>query len=548
MRNIKLFYGLLFSGLLAGPLLSFAQVIPPPTAVTSSPATDSLRIVEILPGVRKLEFRKLNDSTQLQILAGNVRLKQNTSYFYCDSCVINNNTNTFEAWGNVHINDSDTVNIYSSHLRYFINKKLAFLDGGVRLTDGKGTLTTPDLEYDMTTDIGIYKRGGKVTTKKTVLTSREGYYYAGLRDVYFKNNVELKDPAYNIKTDSLLYNTESQTARFIAYTLIKDSSGRTVETRDGYYNMQTGKAEFSGRPIIKDGKLTITANSIATDDSTGISQAKGNVIIIDSVQQTTIIAGEVFSDSKKDRILATRKPLMIVKQDNDSIYIAADTLFSARLTDLYGQKDSVLKKDTITGTKVVNVNKKDSTNRYFEAYRHVRIFSDSLQAVGDSVFYSFKDSTFRLYQDPVIWAKGSQITGDTILLFTKNKKADRLKVFENSFLVNRLDPEIYNQIKSTRMDAYFRDGNIDSVRANGSAKCIYYLQDEDSAYTGINESASDIMDIYFKEQALQKVVFRSSVTGTIWPIKQKDPTTMRLENFRWLDNRRPKTKFDLFEL
>jgi hypothetical protein len=197
---------------------------------------------------------------------------------------------------------------------------------------------------------------------------------------------------------------------------------------------------------------------------------------------------------------------------------------------------------------VVNVNKKDSTNRYFEAYRHVRIFSDSLQAVGDSVFYSFKDSTFRLYQDPVIWAKGSQITGDTILLFTKNKKADRLKVFENSFLVNRLDPEIYNQIKSTRMDAYFRDGNIDSVRANGSAKCIYYLQDEDSAYTGINESASDIMDIYFKEQALQKVVFRSSVTGTIWPIKQKDPTTMRLENFRWLDNRRPKTKFDLFEL
>ena len=206
MRNIKLFYGLLFSGLLAGPLLTFAQVIPPPTAVTSSPATDSLRIVEILPGVRKLEFRKLNDSTQLQILAGNVRLKQNTSYFYCDSCVINNNTNTFEAWGNVHINDSDTVNIYSSHLRYFINKKLAFLDGGVRLTDGKGTLTTPDLEYDMTTDIGIYKRGGKVTTKKTVLTSREGYYYAGLRDVYFKNNVELKDPAYNIKTDSLLYN------------------------------------------------------------------------------------------------------------------------------------------------------------------------------------------------------------------------------------------------------------------------------------------------------------------------------------------------------
>ena len=309
--------------------------------------------------------------------------------------MINSNTNTFEAWGNVHINDADTANIYASHLRYLINKKLAFLDGGVKLTDGKGTLTTPDLEYDMTTDIGIYKHGGKVTNKKTILTSKEGYYYAGLRDVYFKNNVELKDPAYYIKTDSLLYNTETQTARFITYTLIKDSSGRTVETREGYYNIQTGKAEFGGRPVIKDGKLTITANSIAIDDSTGISHAKGNVIIIDTVQHTTIIAGNVFSDSKKDRILATGKPLMIVKQEDDSIYIAADTLFSARLTDLYGQKDSVIK-DTVKGTKVVSVNNKDSTNRYFEAYRHVRIFSDSLQAVSDSLFYSFKDSTFRL--------------------------------------------------------------------------------------------------------------------------------------------------------
>ena len=113
----------------------------------------------------------------------------------------------------------------------------------------------------------------------------------------------------------------------------------------------------------------------------------------------------------------------------------------------------------------MNLKNKDSTNRYFEAYRNVRIFSDSMQAVCDSMFYSFKDSTFRLYQDPILWAKEkTQITGDTILLFTKNKKAERMKVFENSFLVNKLDPEVYNQIKSTRMDGYFRDGNIDSVQ------------------------------------------------------------------------------------
>ncbi|MEQ1676019.1 MAG: OstA-like protein [Chitinophagaceae bacterium] len=545
MRYFKLFYGVLLTGFLLSPVFSSAQIIPPGATTVTTPASDTLKDVDIL-SARHLTIQKLNDSTSLQILAGTVKLKQGTSYFDCDSCVINSYTNTFEAWGKVHINDADTANIYASHLRYLINKKVAYLDGGVRLTDGKGTLTTPDLEYDMTTDIGIYKHGGKVLNKKTVLTSQEGYYYAGLRDVYFKKNVELKDPAYYIKTDSLIYNTQTQTTRFIAETFIRDSSGRTIETKDGYYNVATGKAEFGSRPIIKDKGLTIIGDDVKFDDSLGIAQARGNVIIKDSAQGTTIIAGEVYRDNKRDRMLATNKPLMIIKQDNDSIYITADTLFSARLTDLYGTKDSLVK-DTLKGTQVVTANTtKDSTNRYLEAFRNVRIFSDSLQAVGDSMFYSFKDSVFRLFQNPIIWSKESQITGDTIWVFTKNKKADKINVFENSFLINEVEPGVYNQVKSSRMDGYFKEGAIDSVRAAGLAECIYFIQDEDSAYTGINESKCDIMDIYFGEGALQKVVFRSGVTGTIWPMKDKSPDEMRLPNFNWLDSRRPKTKYELF--
>jgi len=113
--------------------------------------------------------------------------------------------------------------------------------------------------------------------------------------------------------------------------------------------------------------------------------------------------------------------------------------------------------------------------------------------------------------------------------------------------VNKLEKEAYNQVKSSRIDAYFVKGDIDSVRARGSAECIYYLQDKDSAYTGINQSQSDIMDVYFKQKEIQRVVFRSQVKGTLWPIRQKNPSEMRLENFKWLEARRPKTKYELFE-
>ena len=541
--NVKLIYFFVFI-ILAGIQKAWSQQ-------PASPTADTTKRVEILDA-RKLELLKINDSTQLQILAGNVRLRQARTLFFCDSCVINNSSHVFEAFGHVHINDADTANAFSDYLRYLTDKRVAYLQKNVKLTDGKATLTTDNLEYDVDTKIGIYTNGGRVVNKKSVLTSLEGYYYTDLKDIYFKKNVELKDPAYFLKSDSLLYNTESEVARFIAETFIQDSSKRIIITREGYYDTKNKKAEFGLRPIIQDGKTKVIADRVRFNDSTGISQAEGNAIVIDSAQQTVIIAGEIFRNDKTESILAFNKPLMIVKQEEDSIYITADTLFSARLTDLYGTPNSS-KKDTAKNVKLVDTKEKDSTNRYFEAFYHVRIFSDSVQSVSDSMFYSFKDSVFRLYKDPVVWSKENQVTGDTILLFTKNKKADRIKVFENSLLVNKVQGDFFNQVKSARMDGYLTDGSIDSVRARGFAECIYYLQNEDSSFTGVNQSNSDVIDIYFapdstgKDKELRKVVFRSAVKGTLWPMRAKTPEELRLRNFKWLEARRPKTKYELYE-
>jgi lipopolysaccharide export system protein LptA len=518
---------------------------------TQQSFADTTTPVEIL-NAKRLDFKKLNPETEIQILVGEVKLKQGTAIFTCDSCIINKSQNLFEAFGHVHINDSDTAHVYANHLRYLTDKKYAYLNGNVKLDDGHVVLTSNELEYDMVGRIGTYTKNGKVVNGKSVLTSKEGIYYADLKDIYFKKDVVLKDPAYYLTTDSLLYNTELHTARFSAETYIIDSTKRVIRTSEGVYNLQTGQADFTKRTTIEDGSLTVTGDQIANDDKTGIVQIRGRGVLRDTAKGISILANEIFVNKNTDAFLATVKPLMIVKQEADSIYITADTLFSARLSDLQKGTDSVNKSDsaqndTIASAKKTVNNKNDSTNRYFEAFRHVRVFSDSVQSISDSLFYSFKDSTFQLFQKPVVWSNGSQITGDTIYLFTKNKKAERIKVFENSFLVNEIQSGIYNQIKSTRMDGFFKEGVIDSVRARGSAECIYFLQDEDSAFSGIDETTSDVMDVYFRNNELFKVVFRSSVKGTLWPIRQKTPSEMLLKNFQWLEEKRPKTKYELFE-
>lgn len=607
----------------------------------------------------KFRFEKKDSVTELNIWVGNVIVKQNNTTFYCDSAIFNKRNRTLEAFGNVHINDADSVHTYSQYLLYFIDTRIANLKKKVKLTDGKITLHTEELRYDANEKIGDYYNGGRVENGKTVLTSQEGTYYGEMKDVYFKKNVVLKDPGSTLKSDSLLYNTETEIATFITKTNITDTTEKTIVTREGSYDVKNRKAFFTGRPVITDARARtrIVANQIDRDDASGISTLTGSAVYIDSAQGVSVLANRIRANSHEGTFFATQQPLMILKQESDSIYIAADTLFSGKLSRLQHDLDSIAavnakrdslvrmeaarkkalrdstaltlinsrkntEKDSVllpgapaidsargiimdssmtairdstanklrdtalahvqkmkamadsalaasvdTGVKAPPVqpvanapagkpknpvvitdttNANDSTDRYFQAYHNVRIFSDSLQAVADSLFYSGKDSIFRLFTDPVVWSGDNQLTGDTIYLYTKNKKADKLFVFENALAVNKTGPDMFNQLKGNRLTGMFIDGTLDYMRAKGNAESVYYVKDEDSALVGINNVNGDIIDLRFKNKELDKVVVISEPKGVMLPVSQATEQERILRNFKWRDARRPKTKFELF--
>ena len=545
----------------------------------SRPPADTVSLVNQIHSDR-LRFQKVDSVTQLEMLAGHVELQQDNTKFYCDSAVINKHLNILEAFGNVHINDADSIHTYGQYLIYHIDTKMAVLQKKVKLTDGKGILTTEELRYDTKAKTGTYSTGGKIVNGTTTITSKEATYYGDLKDVYFKKDVKLRDPKQTVDTDSLLYNTETQIATFITKTIIKDSSGASVVTTDGFYDMKNKRASFGKRSIISDGKgVTVTGDIINTNDSTGQTNIRGNAVFIDTTQKISVLSNAFDFDKKKNTFLATQHPLMIIQQDKDSIYITADSMYSARVADIKdsayhdlravaatpivtkdsaakkdnpAQKKSIamkqprLQKDTIRTTTIVNVNDSSDT-RYFQCYHHVRIFSDSLQAVCDSLFYSASDSVFRLFTAPIIWASGSQVTGDTIYLFTKNKKAERMYAFENSLAINKTGENMYNQISGKTLNGYFKDGAIDYMRTKGTpAQSIYYAKDEGNAIVGVNNASGDVIDMRFENKELKKVVFVRDVTGTMYPFKQTPDDKKLLRNFKWQDDKRPKTKFELF--
>ena len=595
---------------------------------------DTIREIQIIQG-NSLREKSIDSATRLQTISGNVILKEGLTLFYCDSAIINKETNVLEAFGNIHINQNDSINTYSQYLKYIGKDRIAFLKKEVRLTDKKGTLYTQELEYNLATSIGKYKNGGKVVNGKTILTSTEGIYYADTKDIFFKKKVHLIDPKYDIITDTLLYNTQTQISSWNTPTKIKSENGGDIYSSNGTYDLKNGKAYFGNRTIIKDSTRTYVADKSAYDEVTGIAQLEGNAIIKDSVNGYSILGNQIYLDKNNNSFLATRKPVLIFKgEGDDSTYVSADTLFSGvEKRDSLGRKieiskdtlkadsvidnskslpiknnntDNIIKKnsldssnrntdstiikntipttnnilqdsfvikkvdtlinkitpldssnffidkiDTSQSTIVIPVTetiKKDTAVRYFIAFHNVRIFNDSLQSVADSLYYSSEDSIFRLLKNPIVFSNNSQISGDTIFIYTKNKKAERLYVFDNGIIINKLNIRMYNQIAGRTLNGYFKNGELDYMRAKGlPAESIFYPQDEDSAFIGMNRSKGDLIDLYFKNKEINKVKFVKDVEGTFYPIRQIPEKQRLLNNFLWQEKRRPKNKFELFE-
>ena len=518
----------------------FAQ--PPVIAPINNPNK-----IYILNG-NSIRFITLNDSVNLKTIAGNAIVKQGNTILYGDSIVLNEFTNIAEVFGHVHINDADTVNTYSDYLKYLGKEQIAYLKKDVKLTDGKATLFTNDLIYNVTTGVATYKDGGRIINGTTNLTSTDGIYYSDSKNVFFKNKVHLVDPKYNITTDSMQYNTALRVATIIAHTIIKTKDGKTINSKNGTYDLKTGVAQFYDRTTFSDSTFSAISDDTFIDDATGISVLKGRARYVDKINNVIVLGDEIQSNNKTKSFLATKKPVVVLVKDKDSTYITGDTLFSGLRKNDVVTKKQYTKVDTIGNKQILTKTPAKDSIRYILGYRNVRIYNDSSQAVCDSMYYSTEDSVFRMFRNPIVWKDKNQITGDTMYLFTENQKPKRIYVFNNSMVINQANPSMYNQAAGRTLNAYFKIGKIDYTRIKGSpAETIFYAQDSDSAYIGMNYATGDAVDVFFANDEVKKIKFINDVNGTLYPMNQIPTDKKTLKNFVWDQKRRPKNKLEIFE-
>lgn len=459
------------------------------------------------------------DGTKTRRLIGNVVFKHENVLMSCDSAFLYSKSNTLDAYGNVKINKVDGVKIIGDSLKYDGDSKMANIKGNVILTHNDILLSTTSMNYDINKNVATYTNWGKIIDKENVLTSRIGIYYADNKDFFFKDSVHLENPEYNMTADTLRYNTGSEIAFFLGPTTIT-ADENTIYCENGWYDTKHNLSQFNKHAKIFSNSKSISGDSLFYNRGKGYGKAINNVVIWDTVQNL-IISGD-FAEyfEENDEVVVSENAVLIDIYEEDTLFLHADTLRTG--FDTTGEHKILL------------------------AYNKVRFYKPDLQGKCDSMVFFYQDSTINLFSDPIIWSEQNQMTADFINLKRGDSGIESLSFENNSFIVSQVDSNMYNQIKGKNMLGLFIDNDLRRIKVTGNGETVYYAQEEDSSYVGVNKAICSDMIIYVEENNIKKITFIKQPTATLYPIDELSKQELELKGFIWLEEKRPLSKEDIF--
>lgn len=447
-------------------------------------------------------------------LNGHVSLKHNDLYMTCDSAWYYDDTNQVFAFSNIHIHQGDTIHIYGRYLAYNGDTGKAVMTDSVELVDRETHLFTRQIDYDVNTQVAIYNDGGRILNGENTLTSLTGIYYSNEKMMHFRDSVRIINPDYVMRADTMRYNTHNETVWFAGPTeAIGDSIYLYCE--NGWSDTRNDVSRLMQNAVLDNMDQRIAGDTLLYDEKTGFGEAFGNVTISDTTDN--VIGGGAYAwyYKRPERFLITGDPWFTMFSDEDTVTLMADTLRALPQADTAGV-----------------------TYRLLTAFRNCTIFSTEMQGRCDSLSYSFRDSVIRLYDDPVIWSREHQLTSDSIALFTKNRKADHMELYNSAMVVSSVDRERYDQIKGKNLSGYFKDNKLYRIKVTGNGETIYYVLDGEDL-VGVNRATSASIEIFIEDGKIKEIYQKQSPEGTLNPPMQKPDSDMRLDGFKWMPHLRP---------
>lgn len=470
-----------------------------------------------------LKKSPLNPDPDAQILIGNVAFRHDSVYMYCDSACFYEKTNSLEAFDNVKMVQGDTLFLYGDYLFYDGNTQIAQVRYNVRMENKNTTLLTDSLNYDRIYNLGYYFDGGTLMDEENVLTSEWGEYSPATKVSVFNYDVKLVNPKFTLTSDTLRYSTATKIANILGPSDIV-SDANHIYSELGFYNTQIGQAELLDRSVLTNEGKRLIGDSLFYDRVKGYGEAFDNVIMTDTVNKNMLTGDYCYYNELTKYAFATKKAVVVDYSQGDSLFMHADTL---QMYTYYLNTDSMF--------------------RETRAYHKVRMYRADVQGVCDSLVFSSKDSCLTMYYDPILWNNNQQLLGEKIMIYMNDSTIDWAHIQNQALSVEQLDSTSYNQVTGKEMKAWFQGGEMRKVDVIGSVRLVYYPMESDSTLIGMNVSETSLLNMFLENRKMKKMIMSPKSNGTLYPMLQRPPEKMKLDNFVWFDYIRPLDKEDIFE-
>jgi hypothetical protein len=155
-----------------------------------------------------------------------------------------------------------------------------------------------------------------------------------------------------------------------------------------------------------------------------------------------------------------------------------------------------------------------------------------------------------MYDDPVLWSKNNQLSGDTVEIELYGGEIKQLNLRKNAFIISRVDSsDYYNQIKGRNMKAIFKQNELDRIYVNGNGQTVYFAKSgegESSKMIGMNKADCSNILVMVVESQINKILFLDQPTGSLIPLSKIDPSQLKLKGYNLRNDDQPKDKDDIY--
>lgn len=305
------------------------------------------------PQRRKIDFMAdiaapyNTDYDSIVYFVGNFAAHHNGAVISCDSAVRYDDTQ-WGFFGRLLINQ-DSIYIYGDSALYNGDDNIAEIYAPiVKVVDGDALLYTYNFRFNTADKIGRYDNGGVLVQDNDIMESIRGYYYVDTHEIICVESVEMHGADYDMKSDSVIYNTETNNARFFTNSEIWNADGNYLSANEGDYIHAENLYMVTRDGYILTEEQEMWGDTLYYYRNQEHIIARRNIQVDDFKNKMLAFGGYAEYWSSDDKAILTDRPVVVSydTSESDSVFLAADSMWLYTI-NRYADKPAEVNKDSI---------------------------------------------------------------------------------------------------------------------------------------------------------------------------------------------------------